>query len=269
MLIADMPPAPPELQQIQEMHRAQSKESQDLDNAISQLREGALREAAMTLGLQSGAAYRFAEIKTKLESRQNELERIFDFDPLLLEAGRVRPPVLIESSDDLSIAQDGRMMRIAGVTYRIERQVGFVTAAPNWRQYLFRGVVTTPPKHPPRALLPNDKEEREIWREAVAEGWYHGIKHADTVNDKNFNLIRRDYRGMVTYHQLLKEGKVTRPQIVRNDLGVTGDDGELIINDRMLRITVSPEFLPDSKTWNAPNQLEHSYPEQSFRPHYK
>lgn len=269
MLIADMPPAPPELQQIQELHRSQSKESQDLDNAISQLREGALREAAMTLGLKSGAAYRFAEIKTKLESRQDDLERIFDFDPLLLAAGRVRPPVLTESSDDLSISKGDQILRVSGITYRIERQVGFVTAAPNWRQYLYRGVTTTPPKNPPRALLPNDDEEREVWRDAVEEGWYHGIKHADAVNDKNFNLIRRDYYGMLTYHQLLKEGKVTQPEIVRNDLGVTGNANELIINDRMMRIKVTPEFLPDSKTWQAPNRLEHSYPEQSFRPHYK
>ncbi|MFT3742022.1 MAG: type IV secretion system DotC family protein [Gammaproteobacteria bacterium] len=214
---------------------------------LSHLRCDAMRDTATTLAAQSALAWSSEHINKMLEQNERALDATFNFRALLLEHD-VLPPVLTTGRDPLNL-DNPETIRLADQVYKIESPPRFVTAPPTWRDYLLMDY--KPPEKPSNALLPRTDEERKIWNDAVAVGWKNGIDQANQIFSANMGRLKRDLNGMVLYRVLLAQKMVTPPYVAKTDLGVTGDDNQIRINDQVLRITATSRLVPDSKQWRA------------------
>lgn len=226
--------------------RGDVQDIDDQDEAKNSIRLDALKDTARSLGARSGLAYRGEEINESLYQEEDQLDRIFSFQALLLD-DNVLPPVLIESRDSLTV-NTTTVLRVADRNYRIIKQARFVTLAPTWRDYLLMD--DRRPPLPDKSLWPKTDEEREIWADYVEMGWFEGIYQADQIYTENLARLKRDYQGMVRYRMLLAQNMVSAPQVSQRELGVTGGGEELAINDRTLTIEALPALRADSKTWD-------------------
>jgi defect in organelle trafficking protein DotC len=215
--------------------------------ADSQLRYKALEEIGMTLGAQGGLAAASLGIDNSLDRDRRQLEALFNFNGMLLSHG-VMPPVLVQSDTSLNL-NDPDTIRIADKTYKIIKQARFVTAPPNWRDYLWQSY--DKPEMPHMVLLPTNAEERRIWRRAIRLGWDKGTQQAYNIFQQNLALLKRDYAGMILYRKLLQEHMVSPPYVAKTELGVTGNGEDMRINDQILRITVHPQLQTNSNRWKA------------------
>ncbi len=221
-------------------HRT-TKESQ------GKIRNMALRETALSLGAQSGLAARAKSIDEQLVRQTRNLDAIFDFKALILD-NNVLPPVLLQGNNTLNLA-NAQTIRVSDRTYKLAKQARFITTPPNWRQYLWLDYKK--PDEPHMSMLPNNKEERQVWCYYVEKGWQNGVEQADTILSENIARIKEDFTGMILYRKLLAMNMVSAPYVSHTDLGVTGNGDELHIDDRVLRITALPALNVRSDEWRA------------------
>lgn len=217
------------------------------ENDTGSLRMQALQDIALSTSAQSALAYRSKQINSVLCKNASTLSRIFNFHALILDHN-VMPPVL-SRGDGLLNLSDCTTIRLADRMYKIEKQACFVTAPPNWREYLYMNFST--PEKPNHSLLPKNRQEQEVWQEYIEKGWNNGIKQADSIFADNLARLKRDYNGMVLYRTLLAQNIVSPPYVAKTNLGITGNDSEMRINDQVLRITALPEFQRSPKQWRA------------------
>ncbi|RUQ95510.1 type IV secretion system DotC family protein [Legionella septentrionalis] len=214
---------------------------------MGKIREMALRETALSLGAQSGLAWRAKFIDEELTREARNLDAIFDFNSLILPHN-ILPPVLLEGRNTLNLA-DTQTIRISDRTYKVAKQARFVTTPPNWRQYLWMDYKK--PDYPDVTLLPKTKEERIVWMQCVEKGWKDGVEQANVILEESIARIKEDFNGMILYRKLLAMNMVSAPFVSHTDLGVTGDGAEIHIDDRVLRITALPALNTNSKEWRA------------------
>lgn len=214
---------------------------------LSKIREMALKETALSLGAQSGLAWRAKTIDESLTKQTRSLDTIYDFNSLVLEHN-ILPPVLLEGRNTLNLA-DEQNIRISDRTYKVSKQAHFVTTPPTWRQYLWMDYLK--PETPHVTLLPKTKQEKEIWCIYTAKGWSKGVEQANTILEENLARIKEDFGGMILYRKLLAMNMVSPPYVSHTDLGVTGDASEIRIDDRVLRITALPALNINSNEWKA------------------
>lgn len=212
---------------------------------VSVVRTTALQEMALSLGAQGGLACRARQINCLLEQNGKNLDRIFDFNLMMLPHNIV-PPVLEEGRSILNLA-DCQEIRIADRIFKIIKQACFVTTPPNWRDYLWLNY--PPPDVPFGSMLPKDNCECAIWKCYTAMGWQKGMDQANAIYAANIARLKRDFQGMVLYRTLLTQHMISPPFIARTDLGITGDCSNLRINDQVLRITAEPCLQTNSKCW--------------------
>jgi len=212
---------------------------------INPIRYAALRESATSLGAQGGLAFEAHQLDHSLADLSIFLDQVFNFNQLLLNHN-VLPPVLAQSDNNLNLANNDTL-RIASKTYRIIQQAKFVTAPPNWRNYLWMSF--DKPTTPDRSLLPTSKPEAEVWDYFLKIGWVNGIKQADAIFTSNLNQLKRDFNGMVLYRQLLVQKMVSAPFVAKAQLGITGDATQMRINDQVLRITAHSQLQTNSNKW--------------------
>ena len=215
--------------------------------STGKIREMALKETALSLGAQSGLAWRAKYIDDELVKQTRNLDTIYDFNALVLEHN-VLPPVLLEGRNTLNLA-DTQTIRVSDRTYKVAKQAHFITTAPDWRQYLWMDY--QPPEPPHVSLLPTNKEERDIWATYVEKGWNNGVEQANTILEESIARIKEDFTGMILYRKLLAMNMVSPPYVSNTELGVTGDAGEIRIDDRVLRITALPALNVNSNEWRA------------------
>lgn len=211
------------------------------------IRYQALQEIALSLGAQAGLAWQAKNIDQQLQGQTATLDKIYNFNGLILDHN-ILPPVLIEGRNILNLA-DSNTIRVADRRYKILHQARFVTTAPDWHQYLWMDY--TKPDRPPRTLLPQNDYEQQIWDYYVLIGWYEGIKQADNIFSNNVGRLKEDFSGMILYRKLLAQNMVSPPYVAQTDLGVTGDESEINIDDQVLRIAALPQLNPDSADWKA------------------
>jgi len=235
---------------------------------INPMRLDAIKETATQLGARGALAWRSLQIDHSLQNQATYLNHVFDFNQLLLNHD-VLPPVLVEGDDSLNLASD-TSLRLASKIYKIQAPARFVTAAPNWRDYLWMNYKK--PDMPDRTLLPNTCPEAKAWNAYLKQGWKEGLIQANEIFSANLNRLKRDYMGMVLYRKLLAQHMVSAPFVASADLGVTGDKNELRINDRVLRITAASELQTNPNKWQpvltglpqASNKVNHSQPEENM-----
>lgn len=227
----------------------------DTSSGVSQIRNKALEDTAMSLGAQGGLAVASKEVNGRMDSDKWSLETIYNFNGMLLTHG-VLPPVLVESDESLNLA-DPNTIRVADKTYKIVAQARFATTPPNWRDYLW--MPYNKPEMPDKVLLPRTEEERKIWIKAIRVGWEKGTEQSYSIFQQNLARLKRDYQGMILYRKLLQEKMVSPPYVSKTELGVTGNGTDMRINDQVLRITELPRLQTDSQTWKAIVVKQHDY----------
>ncbi len=212
---------------------------------LNSIRAAALQETALSVGAQGGLSERSKQINTTLAANSASLDNIFNFNLMMLDHN-VLPPVLVQGEASLAL-DDDNTIRIADRTYQIISQARFVTTPPNWRDYLWLNY--SKPALPDNSLLPKNSNERDIWKKYAALGWQNGATQANTIYITNLARLKRDFMGMVRYRVLLSQHMVSAPFVATTDLGVTGDNSNLRINDQVLRITALPSLQTNSKLW--------------------
>lgn len=214
-------------------------------NTINPIRFAALEQAATTLGAQGGLAWEADNLNRALQREAIFLDQVFNFNQLLLDHN-VLPPILGQTNNNLSV--DGNTtLRIATKTYRIIDAAHFVTAPPNWRNYLWMRFKK--PILADRSLLPETRAEAIVWNHYLAQGWLQGNKQGMDIFTDNLNRLKRDMTGMILYRILLAKHMVSAPFVAKAQLGVTGDSSQLRINDQILRITAQSQLQPNPAKW--------------------
>ena len=214
---------------------------------MNKIREMGLKETALSLGAQSGLAWRAKVIDNQLIRQAQNLDTIYDFNALILEHN-ILPPVLLEGRNTFNLA-DTQTIRISDRTYKVAKQARFVTTPPTWRQYLWLDYKQ--PEAPHASLLPKTKQERDLWCYYVEQGWKNGIDQANTILEESIARIKEDFTGMILYRQLLSMNMVSPPYVSHTDLGITGDSAEMHIDDQVLRITALPRLNINANEWHA------------------
>lgn len=211
------------------------------------LRAKSLQETATSLGAQGGLSWASDQINTWLDRNKKFLETTFNFSGMILTHG-VLPPVLQQGDNSLNLA-DPNTVRIADRTYKILQQARFVTTPPNWREFLWMSF--SRPELPNKVFLPRTSEERKVWIKYIQLGWEKGVQQAYGIFQQNLARLKRDYQGMTLYRKLLHERMISPPYVARTELGITGEDGVMRVNDQVLRITALPKLQTNSNSWKA------------------
>ncbi len=215
--------------------------------SINGIRHMGLRDASLSFGARGGLAWRADQINRLVMRHERHLDLIYNFNGLLLDHN-VLPPVLIEGRQTLDQSADD-VIRVADRQYSIQSQARFVTMAPTWRDYLKMNYKE--PDVPDTSLLPRNESEKSVWDRYLNEGWQAGVTQADVIFAENLGRLKRDYEGMIRYRTLLAQNMVSLPYVAQINLGVTGGDSQMAINDRILRITTLPQFVTASNEWRA------------------
>lgn len=213
--------------------------------SLNNIRRTAIINTATSIGAQAGLAWKAQQIDENLTSDSKKLDNIFNFRVLMLK-DNVLPPVLSSGKDAVNL-DSNTTLRLADQVYKIVTPPKFVTAPPNWREYLWMSYEK--PETPNSTLLPENAEERALWNKYITIGWKQGIEQAEQIFSVNLGRLKRDYEGMVLYRQLLAQNMVTAPFVAQANLGVTGNANELRINDKVLRITATSELNTNSNNW--------------------
>ena len=244
-------PPPPILKDLQEQ-KGGILDTGKAEEIGLQIRNDALREAALSYGARGGLAYRTFEIQRRLAEYDTSLTKIFDFGRLLVagpSALLIEPPIVSEAQRAVLVNGGGQQAAVADRVYRINRAARIVTAARNWRLYMERdwGVVDPPPG----LLLPRTEEERKQWRKLVSEGWTAGVQQAEETFESDLDRLTNDFVGMVRYRELLAQGMISAPYALHEDRGVTGGGTEMRVGDRGVAITGPSALIPRSDKWIA------------------
>lgn len=213
--------------------------------APNYIRIKAIQDTAFSYGAQSALAWRSKQMDQLLQSEQNNLNEIFNFNALILK-NNVLPPVLAEGDNALNMANPSTL-RLADKVYKIVQPPRFITTIPTWRDYLYMSYPK--PDSPDFTLLPKTPEEKADWQKYSAQGWQAGIQQANQIFSANLGRLKRDYAGMILYRKLLAQNMVTPPYVAKADLGITGGGNSMRINDQVLRITATSELNANAKTW--------------------
>ncbi len=219
------------------------------------IRKDAIKEAALSFGARGGLAKRTWEIRKELDSRARYLDKVFDFGKLLIAAPSgfmIEPPIITESMNATIVDFSGQEAAVSDRVYNIIKNARIVSAPRNWRQYLERewGEVTPPPA----LLIPQDDEERELWKEYVKKGWELGYEQADEIFSEDLSRMTMDFEGMVRFRMLLAQGMVSPPYALQVDRGITGGGNEMRVGDRAVQITGVPEFVTGADQWKPANR---------------
>lgn len=217
------------------------------ESSVDDMRLDSVKEAAATLGAQSGLAWRMKQINEIITKASPQLNKIFNFRHLMLEH-QVVPPVLITADNTVNMG-GGDTLRVAEKTYAIAIGPRFASSPPNWESYLL--VYYEKPERPDNTLLPKTKDEAIAWNKAIIKSWKSGIDQANQIFESNLSLLNRDYKGMLLYRMLLSQKMITPPFVAETSLGVTGSPDEIRLNDKILRITKSSSLVTDASSWKA------------------
>ena len=212
------------------------------------IREMAIKQVAESLGMQAGLAHESKVINNHLQQHAQQMDTVFNFNQLLYKH-YLLPPVIVQSDNQIKVSDDGDMIRAGGNSYRIVKQVQFVTVPPTWRDYLWMSY--QPPALPDKAVLPKNSAEQKIWAYSIVKGWSEGIQQGLNIFKVNMHKLSRDFNGMVLYKRLLAKNMVSPFYVKSKNLGITGNKDHITIDDRTLQITDKPEFQKSGKLWDS------------------
>lgn len=213
------------------------------------LRIESMKQEARKYGLNSGLYWRQGKIEKLLDSVSPEVDQIFHFGPVMLE-GVMLPPVITQFDEAFRL-ENPSLARATTKAYRIEHEARIVATAPTWRDFLVRSYPE--PKPPAEAIWPQDDEEGEIWEREIRTGWSEGVDKADAMFEASLALLTRTYKGMITYHELVRAGVVSKPILKKTPAGVAIEGRSLDIGSVIYRLEDQSEFQ-SPRNWRAMRQ---------------
>lgn len=213
---------------------------------VTETRRQLLEEAGRTVGFRGGKAERAWELRRSVELRTARLDLLYDFRTLISREGWL-PPVIDEAVDVANITPN--QIRTATSVFEIIAPERFVSNPPSWRSWLFAGLSGVPLNGPESAIFPENGVQRDIWHAAIRKGWLEGRLSADHILEANFNRLVRDYRGMLMYSFVLRQGQITLPIVTDQQQTVTGDSRKLTTGDRVRTLKQRAGFIPDKTQW--------------------
>jgi defect-in-organelle-trafficking protein DotC len=212
------------------------------------LRARAQKKAAYALGVRAGVAWRYDRINNLLKREAPKLDRLYDFSALLLNDGRVMPPIVSQGTD--SEQQESRKAeQTALVTWHIVAPAKIVTVSPTWQSYLIRHYKVDM-KSVNAALLPKNRKERKLWQKAVLKGWYAGIKQANHLFQLALAHLSRDFLGVARFRLLARQGVVSVPRLSAGNLGVVINKNTMAVGAKVYRIVKDAKWQ-SRKHWKA------------------
>jgi defect-in-organelle-trafficking protein DotC len=205
---------------------------------LGELRRRLLQETAQQVAASAALAAKSFMINQVFEKYGRQFDQVYRFDQLTLHNGLVLPAV-IKEANDMAALEDGTLRRVLRA-YRIAQAEVLLTRAPNWRQWLLQ--IYPYPEKPLDQLLPRNREERRVWREAAAEGWGQGIEQAHEVAKIRLAKMQQAFVGMIRFHLLKACRMVTEPKLKKTRRGVSNQGNELLIGEELYRITRTTRF---------------------------
>lgn len=203
----------------------------------------AMYDYAKTVAIRAAMTSTLDEMARVITTHGRELDAIYNFAPLMIQ-NRVVPPVITEARNLYN--QDGKLqIRLSDAIYNIEEQARFSSTPPNWRSYLnFNSTSDAYQKLTYAAgdMKPTNKVEERVWIDATKEGWEMGARQANVVLEQAMNRLNRDYVGMVRFHTMVLQGKITMPSISSYNLYDNNEGNRLILGEELLQIDVLPTF---------------------------
>lgn len=207
------------------------------------IRLRALTEHAKSVAIRSGIKSRINTIHEAIQQNSREFDAIYDFSPLMID-GKVVPPVISEANN-LYNQKGESQINTAAKIFKIVKQARFATPAPNWREYLNFPVESSAFEkyaYVAGEMQPKDDIELKAWQDATVEGWNLGVNQGNIILQQGMERLNRDYLGMVRFHQFVMQGKLSMPVINQYKLYDTNDGTTMVLDEKMLRISVLPTF---------------------------
>jgi defect-in-organelle-trafficking protein DotC len=227
----------------------QFKIMRDSLNVGESARKEAILDTGLSIGVKGGLAYQLNNIRNSVSEHERDFDTLYDFSTLMIQ-DRVIPPVITQAKDLYN--QDGDFaLRLSSTYYEIVTQAKFSSVPPNWRGYL------TFPKSGFTAdfintgLKPKGSEEIKLFNLAISDGWLQGVDQANLMLTNALDRLNRDFKGMLLFHQLVIEGKITMPIIASSQISVTNDGNKMSVDNTLLRITKLPEFDSNTAQWHS------------------
>ncbi len=206
----------------------------------------AMKEVALAYGAQSGLSWKSSEISNYLDAHSEQLDQVFNFNALLMPHN-ILVPVIAKYGKTYSV-EDNNTVRISDQEIKMLKAARFVSVAPNWRDYIY--IVYGQPESPPESLLPRNEVEELIWKEGLLTGWQLGVEQSAAIFQDALSRLSQDFEGMVLYHSLHIQNIVSAPYAETTNLGVTGNNQGLRLNDKIIKI-INPSVLnAQTNQWN-------------------
>lgn len=216
-------------------------------------RKEAIYQEALMYGTQSALHARSYQLNKFLEENAQYYSKVFNFQPLLLEGGRVIPPIVVEG-ENLFAQEDRYTLRTVNKSYRILEQAKVINTPLIWQRFF--DYYITRPTMPDARLLPLNEIEDSYWEKGILEGWKIGTNQANSIFLESLKKLSRDYVGMVRFHLMLKQNLITYPITTTTNLGVTSSSDTLNIGESIFEITKLPDFNMDLDSWRALPQMK-------------
>ena len=215
--------------------------SEEKEKAIAEtsLRLSAIREAGTAIAVQKAVKHRYQQINDDLEKISYELDQVYDFGPLVEHEGRILPPIISEVHNSLQIKSSTESIS-SQVVYKIIQNARIIPVAPTWRQYLVKNYGAIEDVN--KVLLPKTAAEKKIWAQAVEKGWEIGLEQADRLFDANLARLERDYKGLLKFKLLSKQGIVSLPMVAEGEFGIKVGNKTLDVDQKIFRITKASDF---------------------------
>lgn len=218
------------------------------------IRAEGIRDVAYRIGAQKGLYDAVQAFNAEMKKRESIMDDIIDFKRLMTLARTdesevfLLPAVITEVNDQVEVFRDGREITISGKTYRILKPERLVTTPPTWWDYLTIHA-EAPREFPPMQLLPQNAEERKIWKTAMDEGYESGLTHANFELTRKIEQLHVDYLGMQRYLRLFEAGMVDDPVVVARDTLVSGNFEETTLRESTYSITAGTALNQRMGDW--------------------
>jgi defect in organelle trafficking protein DotC len=262
----ELPPAPT-LDQILSAPVAQ----------ISSSANETVRQLGRTYGVRMGAANRAQAIRVELNAKAAQLDALLPFHSLLISEASARapganasawilPPVLTEARDEVSTTGQGQQIRLTTATYRIVSPPRYVAVVPTWRDFLLPALTTLESQRREPDFKPKPGTETDAWKQGVSEGWSHGVMQAGETYRVALEMAERQFKGMMLYHHLRRQGMVTAPIETTESVSVakSGNDA-LIVGQRTFTISSTSVWNDQASTWKAFGQTTQQAPQSAMK----
>jgi hypothetical protein len=225
------------------------------ENQAKQARYQSILNTAMKYAMASANYYETRlqyEILTK--DYYHSLNQAFPFASLMLEDGKIRPP-LIEEIGYSRTKQDRRTIRKIRKRFSIAEQSEVILNPPTFMDEFFN-LLTSKPKPPSIYMLPITEEELVYWQKGIVNGWIQGVKLAHKVIRSDIRMLTRRSLGYIRFHTLVDRGIVSMPDSQNVEVG-TNSRGDIVnIGESIFEIIRLPQLNDSEQNWIAIPQAD-------------